>query len=426
LRNLGLFVVPDFNLRINMKKVFVFFFLVLSPLIYSQGNEVLMYFSNQTGSYQLYKSDANGNNPTQLIDEPGYNFWWVYVNQQNTKFITYRSDIDTGIDQTDYENAELWLYNIDGTNPVLLIDTNTYNWKAHGVAKFSPDGEKILMAATPSPPSADWWFGFVTDNIGQSPQQISDWWMLDPAWSPDGSKIVFCGFPNNIPDFDLTKMELFIADFDHNTNTINTPVQITSGTGRVHDPCFSHQGERIVFSDGNESYTEADIRVVDTNGDNLFTVFSDRGANGGSIFWSFDDSEIWFHNLTLLVNNFQIRKVNVSTGSMTPILQSVNHHYISAQMINNQVSSIPDAGLETGLSIFPNPFSSQTTIKSDVILRNATLFMYNAEGKMVRRVPGISGRTIEIYREQLPNGLYLLRLTEGNETIATDKISLTN
>ncbi|WP_291860673.1 hypothetical protein, partial [Marinilabilia sp.] len=149
-----------------MKKVMILFFLLLSPILYGQNSEVLMYFSNQTGSYQLYKSDANGNNPTQVIDEPDYNFWWVFVNQQNTKFITYRSDIATGIDQTDYEHAELWLYDIDGTNPVLLIDTNTYNWKAHGVGKFSPDGEKILMVAIPSSPSTDWWFGFVTDNKG--------------------------------------------------------------------------------------------------------------------------------------------------------------------------------------------------------------------------------------------------------------------
>lgn len=409
-----------------MKKVMILFFLLLSPILYGQNSEVLMYFSNQTGSYQLYKSDANGNNPTQVIDEPDYNFWWVFVNQQNTKFITYRSDIATGIDQTDYEHAELWLYDIDGTNPVLLIDTNTYNWKAHGVGKFSPDGEKILMVAIPSSPSTDWWFGFVTDNKGQSPQQISNWWMLDPAWSPDGSKIVFCGFPNNIPDFDLTKMELFIADFDHNTNTINTPVQITSGTGRVHDPCFSHQGNRMAFSDGNESYAQADISVVDLDEDILSTIFSDNGANGGSIFWSLDDSEIWFHNLTQLENNFQIRKVNVDTRSMTPILQNINHHYISAHMYYNPVSLNPDDVLETGLSIFPNPFSIQATINCDVILRNATLTIYSIEGRMVKQMSGIFGQTIDIHREQLSNGLYLLWLTEGNEVIAADKIFITH
>ncbi|MBN1116013.1 MAG: PD40 domain-containing protein, partial [Bacteroidales bacterium] len=261
---------------------------------------------------------------------------------------------------------------------------------------------------------------------GQSPQQISNWWMLDPAWSPDGSKIVFCGFPNNIPDFDLTKMELFIADFDHNTNTINTPVQITSGTGRVHDPCFSHQGNRIAFSDGNESYAQADISVVDLDEDILSTIFSDNGANGGSIFWSLDDSEIWFHNLTQLENNFQIRKVNVDTGSMTPILQNINHHYISAHMYYNPVSLNPDDVLEAGLSIFPNPFSIQATINCDVILRNATLTIYSIEGRMVKQMSGIFGQTIEIHREQLSNGLYLLWLTEGNEVIAADKIFLTH
>lgn len=403
-----------------------FTFFNISPFLYGQDNEVLLYFSNQTGSYQLYKTDANGNHHLQLIDEPTYNYWWVYTNPQHTKLITYRSDKTTGVDQTDYENAELWLHDIDGSNPVLLIDTDTYNWKAHGVAKFSPDGKKILMAAIPSPPLPDWWFGFITDHNGQNLQQISDWWMLDPAWSPDGSKIVFCGFPKNIPDFDLTKLELFIADFDHNTNTIKDPEQITWGTGRVHDPCFSHQGSRIAFSDGNQSYSRADIRIVDTNGANLTTVFGDNGANGGSIFWSLDDSEIWFHNLTLSVNNFQIRKVNVESGSMTSILQDINHNYISAHMYYNNVSSTIGDRYKTGLSIFPNPFSNLTTINSDVTLRNATLTLYNIYGQMVKQILNISGQTVELHRRNISNGLYLILLTDGSMVFSIDKILITD
>lgn len=74
------------------------------------------------------------------------------------------------------------------------------------------------------------------------------------------------------------------------------------------------------------------------------------------------------------------------------------------------------------VSIFPNPFSSQTTLQTNVPLTNATLTVDNYIGQTVAQIKSISGQTITFNRDNLPSGLYFVRLTENNQIIATNKI----
>jgi len=65
------------------------------------------------------------------------------------------------------------------------------------------------------------------------------------------------------------------------------------------------------------------------------------------------------------------------------------------------------------LTIFPNPFSSTTTIQTKGNLNNATLVISNACGQTVKRFEHLSGQSVSISRDDLPNGLYFFRLEEG-------------
>lgn len=401
-----------------------FFLLVISQILFvfnlfGQQIEVILYFSNPNGPFQLYKHEQG--NDTLLINQPGYDYWWVYTSPDKTKFLTYRSDTSLPNNQNNYDAAELYLHNIDGSNPMLLIDTNTYNWEAHGVAKFSPDGSKIIMAVQPD--SVSPWYGFVTDSMGQNPKQVSNWFMVDPAWSPDGSKIVFCGFPNNNLTFDLTQLEIHVAEYNQTLDTITNIVQVTSGTGRVHDPCFSHSGSKIAFSDGNTFYTNVDIMVVDTNGANLDTLFSDNGANGGSICWSQNDSAVWFHNVTLFVNPFEIRRADAITGSMITVFQNPGYEFICPHLYVKPLTSVNEiTSANSILAIYPNPFSLHTTLQLNKPLINATLTMDNCFGQTVALIKNINGQTTVFNRDNLASGLYFVRLTQNSKFIAVDKL----
>lgn len=391
-------------------------FLCLLARAGAQGNEALLYFSNATGPYQLHRL-LDGTDEL-LVDDPAHNYWWAFTNPASTKFLAYRSDTAATPDQGAYNAAELMLFNIDGSGAQLLIDTATYHWAAHGVGKFSPDGGKILMAAEPVANGP--WYGFVTDSLGQDLRRISDWFMLDPAWSPDGSKVVFCAFPGNVPSFDLTQLELHVGDYDPVLDTLTNIVQITSGTGRVHDPCFSHTGDRIVISDGNLLYTQVDIRMVDADGSNPTTVFTDGGASGGSMCWSADDQYIWFHNLTYLVHPFQVRKVNVATGTMSIILQSIDHDFIGPHLYVPLNTAIADLdGGKAALHFHPNPLTDRATVQFPITLRNATLTVMDALGRTVFRRTGISWDTFTLERNGLPAGLYHALIRTENRRLYT-------
>lgn len=91
-----------------------------------------------------------------------------------------------------------------------------------------------------------------------------------------------------------------------------------------------------------------------------------------------------------------------------------------------QCSGIKEKLFDSNISIFPNPFSTQTTLYSDNLLKNATLTVYNSFGRQVTQSVIPSGaRNLTIYRNNLPSGLYFIRLTEENK-IYTDKLVITD
>lgn len=68
---------------------------------------------------------------------------------------------------------------------------------------------------------------------------------------------------------------------------------------------------------------------------------------------------------------------------------------------------------DAALTIFPNPFSSSTTIQTAGNLNDATLIISNAYSQTVKRFEHLYGQSITISRDDLPNGLYFFRLEEG-------------
>lgn len=113
--------------------------------------------------------------------------------------------------------------------------------------------------------------------------------------------------------------------------------------------------------------------------------------------------------------------VDVYTGEDTPGWDQyfgygrVNAH--DALLYDSLSLSTPTPVVANHFSIYPNPFSSQATIYSDVPLNNATLEIYNAAGQVVRRTEQVSGQTIVLMRGELTEGNYLLVVKENGRVI---------
>jgi hypothetical protein len=88
------------------------------------------------------------------------------------------------------------------------------------------------------------------------------------------------------------------------------------------------------------------------------------------------------------------------------------------------VSDIPNA--EMNWNIYPNPFSTQTTIQTDIILNDATLTVDNYLGQTIKEIKNISEQTVILSRDNLPSGLYFVRLSQYNKVIGTKKLLITD
>jgi hypothetical protein len=107
---------------------------------------------------------------------------------------------------------------------------------------------------------------------------------------------------------------------------------------------------------------------------------------------------------------------------------SVSGSYFIALIEYDKACISASSGIENwnestfAFDILPNPFSSSVTFKISCILESATLIIYNSLGQVVRKREGVSGNNIELNRDNLPNGIYFVRLSQENEITITEKL----
>lgn len=157
-------------------------------------------------------------------------------------------------------------------------------------------------------------------------------------------------------------------------------------------------------------------------------------------------------NDTIAIGNFHFDTISVYTpfqveinyfSSLTPdsifisIINSKNPCswpnvvcnllYLDDLKLSNTPLGIKDINsYDAQLKVYPNPFSTKITLQSNKVFQNATLEVYNLYGQRVRQIKNIYGHSIILYRKNLSNGLYFVRLIQGHRTIGTKKIMITN
>jgi len=155
------------------------------------------------------------------------------------------------------------------------------------------------------------------------------------------------------------------------------------------------------------------IRALINNGTTLIAG-TDSGvyvsSNNGTSWEVFNDG-LTYPNIS--VSTFGINGTTIFAGIGGTVWK---------RPLSEMESGINEINVDNSMTIFPNPFSTQTTLHADKILKYATLSVYNSFGQEIKQIKNISGQTITFHRDILPSGLYFIRLTQDNKTIATDKL----
>jgi TolB protein len=213
---------------------------------------------------------------------------------------------------------EIHAINADGSDDVRMIDTdlslNHHDW--------SPDAQKLAAVGYASETT---WSIYVFDADGSNLTRLtstSDVWDGDPAWSPDGARIVFTRV---YPDQD-NREEIWLMNSDgsdqhwigveggsakwspdgtrfiyhalksdnYDIYTCNTDgtdeQQLTSAPSGEIMPVYSPDGSRIAFTRVGDDSSDG-VCIMDSDGTNIR-----RLTDGGAPKWSPDGSLIAFHS----------------------------------------------------------------------------------------------------------------------------------
>jgi hypothetical protein len=77
-------------------------------------------------------------------------------------------------------------------------------------------------------------------------------------------------------------------------------------------------------------------------------------------------------------------------------------------------------------SVYPNPFNSSATLQTYSNYKNVSLTIYNFNGQIVKQKTNLSGQIFSLFRENLPNGMYFISLSEENKIIGIEKILISD
>lgn len=185
--------------------------------------EILFASNRDTGSrrQEIYSMDSNGGNQTRITFTDVHHFV-MGIDFSKRYIVASLAEIDTNPPEGlgDEDQRALWIIDLETKQETRLTDINDH---AEGKS-FSPDGEWIVFTMRPS------------------------------------------GTSNPMDIYKIRK------DGTELTQLTNTPL-ISEG-----DTQWSNNGDRIAFISINESHPYFILKTMDTNGNNIATIYDDEGS----------------------------------------------------------------------------------------------------------------------------------------------------
>jgi Tol biopolymer transport system component len=157
---------------------------------WSPDGQRIIFRSDRSGNYDIWVMNADGSNQTHLLDDPGDDRYPSF--SPDCSKVLFRSSRDG---DTTAGDPEIWVMNADGSDRMQLTSNEIFD----SAPAWSPDGSKIAFERSLASNSEGSGSGYVTDEIyvmnadGTNLRQLTNNNAHDegPAWSPDGSQIVF-------------------------------------------------------------------------------------------------------------------------------------------------------------------------------------------------------------------------------------------
>lgn len=165
-------------------------------------------------------------------------------------------------------------------------------------------------------------------------------------------------------------------------------------------------------------YFSVDTITVCENNSFNYTVHSKNAntyqwnINGGAIATQTDS--------TLNLNNLQPSNGGIYTCTMTN--QCGQTETMNLVIIVDVCTAIDEQlHFVNGITVFPNPFTSQTTITFSEEQKNTTIIITDLVGKKIKTL-NFTGRQLVIDKEEMKAGVYFVQTTDGKKNVTNKKI----
>ncbi|OPZ45112.1 MAG: translocation protein TolB [Euryarchaeota archaeon ADurb.BinA087] len=207
-------------------------------------------------------------------------------------------------------NWDIYVINPDGTNRVRLLSTPVNEWSP----AWSPDGSRIVFESGGHGSLYDL-YTMNADGTDVVRLTFTEEDEMGPSWSPDGGMIIFCTNRDGDPDnYEIYTMN---ADGTNQTRLTNTPEFSDI------DCSWSPNGEKILFSSGGGD-NNFDLYTMNTDGTNVVRL-TDNPTSDDMASWSPDGSKIVFESAE--PGDCEIYTMNADGTNQTPLTSDPARDY---------------------------------------------------------------------------------------------------
>jgi Tol biopolymer transport system component/tRNA A-37 threonylcarbamoyl transferase component Bud32 len=245
------------------------------PALSPDGGRIA-YASNESGSFDIYVIGVRGGDPLPLTNGAS--------NEYSPTWFPDGSSVAFVSDERGEEN--IWKIGQFGGSPTLLLGNASY-------PDISPDGK--LIAFSRAAPGGEARIGVASLSAPESVTMLTGkgdglWWHIEPAWSPDGTKICYSARHNLWvvpsrggkarrlttdeqldcePTWSPDGHHVYFASYREGTLALwrvsahgGKPERVTTGEGSEGSPSISSDGTRLAYSTKVSEYSLVVRNVV--------------------------------------------------------------------------------------------------------------------------------------------------------------------
>lgn len=313
------------------------------------------------------------------------------------------------------KNGDLDLsFDVDG---IVTTSFGSGNDFASSLA-IQADG-KIVVAGT----------SFITTNDDFAVARYNTNGSLDPTFDGDGKLTTsITGTFNESGNSVVIQNDQKIIVAGNSNNSFNDFIVIRYNSDGSVDETFGSYGKAITdfgvsidFGQAIDLLLQPDEKIIagglksDGNKNDFALV---RYNKNGSIDSTFGENGIVSTNFGEGFDDVANCISMQADGKILAVGQSHNgnQNFTAIARYNNSVSPVAEINdVRTAeFKVYPNPFSNSATIQLKNLMQNASLSIYNSFNQLVYNRDNINGNSVEFNRNNLPKGVYFLKIEQEN------------